>query len=1257
MIDTGADISLLSSSFVKELSRTHSVEFCALEEKIKVLGGTTIDVNSKCFVDLVIGEILTKQEFWVAPMAVNCLLGGDFLKNHQCIVNYKERKLTVSNCDIRLEISDPEQNNRVLRVVLESNVKIKPYTEVVVQARVLDGKSQSGLRFVGPTNEFTQSESGGVVVGKTLVNLRDGHVPVRIVNLSPGKKKLRRMTEVALCEPCDEVGILSSEKDCNVAIDEMELPEYLQVVYGKNCDKLDENQKKSFKFFLLQERDVFSSGLEDIGRTGIVQHKIDTGDQRPIKQAPRRLPLSKKVEAESCVKEMSDKGIIEPSSSPWCSPIVLVKKKDGSTRFCVDYRRLNGVTKKDAYPLPRLDVTLDSICGSKWFSTLDLKSGYWQVELDEKSKEKTAFSTGQGLWQFRVMPFGLCNAPATFQRLMEAVLSELPIQTALVYIDDILVHAKDFNQELQNLREVFQKLRKANLKLNPKKCVLFANEVAYLGHIVSCHGVSADPSKVKAIQTWPVPETVREVRCFLGICSYYRKFILDFAKIAKPLHKLTEKGVDFLWSDECSKAFEDLKAALQREPVLAYPDFRKPYVLDTDASKDGLGAVLSQVKEDGREHVIAYYSRTLSKQETNYCVTRRELLAIVSAIEHFSAYLYGSKFVLRTDHSALQWLLTFKNPKDQLARWLAKLQQYDFTVIHRAGNRHCNADALSRRPCSDTMCRYCERREREECIKYMDNPVDPPMPKVATAQKDDDGIGSKQSSKGKCWSTDELRDAQLSDPSLRPLILWLEGTKRPEWGEVSPYSPTVKAYWAQWDSLVLKNGVLYRKFHIVNQQEPQLQLVVPVSIQDDVLRESHDEPTSGHFGVAKTMERLKERFYWVNCRRDVGRWCQKCEPCGKRKGPKTKTRSPIKQHISGAPMERLAVDIMGPLPTSEAGNKYLMVVGDYFTKWTEAIPLPNQEAKTVADALVTQVITRFGVPDSLHSDQGRNFESKLFTEVCRILGINKTRTTPYRPQSDGMVERFNRTLEDQLAKYVDEHQKDWDRHVPFLMMAYRTAVHQSTGFTASKLMLGREIRLPMDLMFGRPHDSRPQEPSDVYVENLENNLEDVHQFARVNLRIASDDMKRRYDERATHDSYFVGQAVRYCLPKRRKGLSPKFQSNWDGPYLVKRKISDLIYEIQRTPRAKPRIVHKDRLCKFHGDPPDWFKDMAEPHLNPVHEATPSKNKRKSSAKGSFAEARDDFWSDRAKAILKGTDRGPGKRVVKPPSHLSDYYMF
>ncbi|KAG6464703.1 hypothetical protein O3G_MSEX014678 [Manduca sexta] len=761
---------------------------------------------------------------------------------------------------------------------------------------------------------------------------------------------------------------------------------------------------------LAQYADIFSSNDADMGKTSLVQHKINTGNELPIRQRPRRLPVAKEKEVDTMIQGMLKDGVIEPSSSPWCSPVVLVKKKDGSMRFCVDYRRLNDITKKDSYPLPRIDDTLDTLAGMKWFSTLDLKSGYWQVEIDPLDKEKTAFSTGKGLWQFKVMPFGLCNAPATFERLMELVLTGLIGDACLVYLDDIIIGGRTFEEHLQNLGRVLSKIRGANLKLSPKKCSFFKQQVSFLGHIISTDGVQTDPEKVVAVKEWPVPKDKTQVRAFLGLCSYYRRFVKNFADIAKPLHKLTEEKRQFCWDESCDTAFQTLKDRLCDTPILGYPDTENEFIIDTDASNIGIGGVLSQRKGD-KEVVIAYFSKSLSKPERNYCVTRRELLAVVKTLQHFSKYLIGRRFHLRTDHAALKWLLQFKNPEGQVARWIELLQEFDFVIEHRSGKSHGNADALSRRPCPQN-CKHCTRQEDKEAV-----PV-----RMIRADLSNEWQG-------------ELLEAQDKDTDLKPILEWLKsGAAKPQWSDVASLSSVTKSYWAQWDSLVIQNGILCRKWENAKGDRSHLQMVVPKAKVPEVLQLYHNGCSGAHMGVKRTLLKIRERFYWIHCRDDVEEWCRKCTSCAAVKGPHTRSRGALKIYNVGAPWERIALDVAGPFPVSDSGNRYFMVVMDYFTKWPEVFAIPNQEATTVADKLVHEVFCRFGVPLEIHSDQGRNFESQIFQETCRVLGIHKTRTTSYHPQSDGMVERFIQTLERYLAKVVENRQKDWDKHIqPFLL--------------------------------------------------------------------------------------------------------------------------------------------------------------------------------------------------------------------------------
>lgn len=920
----------------------------------------------------------------------------------------------------------------------------------------------------------------------------------------------------------------------------------LQDLYRRSAEGLNQEQKTQLSLMLKQHESVFSSNGKDIGRTSIVKHRIDTLGCKPIKIPPRRLPIYRREEAYKLLDDMQEAKLIRPSTSPWSSPVVLVRKKDGSLRFCVDYRRLNEATKKDSYPLPRIDLILEALGESRWFSTLDLQSGYWQVEMAPEDKEKTAFTFGHGLFEFEVMPFGLTNAPATFQRLMELVLHGIINDACLAYLDDIIAHGRTFEEALTNLHLVLERLANAGLKLSPAKCHLFRKEVKYLGFVISELGLRTDPEKVAAVENWPQPRNKKEVQSFLGLCAYYRRFVKNFSAIASPLNALTRKDCKFEWTNETQLGFETLKTALTTAPVLRQPKEDADFILDTDASHHAWGAVLSQTVDD-REYVVEYYSKTFSRPERNYCVTRKELLAVVKAVQHFQPYLLGRHFTVRTDHASLKWLMNFKNPEGQTARWLEVLQQFDFTVQYRAGNKHANADALSRRPCDKTGCSNCARVEAREVIN-----VD-----VAVVLED---IGT----------------LQQQDEDLRQIHQWLQDGHKPTSEQIRHLGPDVKAFWSMWPSLTLKNGTIIRKFKRAEGSVEQV--LLPRSLRTQVLGLLHENPSGGHFGHEKTLEKVKSRYYWIGCSSDVKDWCAGCNVCQSRNNSRRKHRAPLCLVGVGAPFERVAIDVMGPLPTTNRGNRYILVLIDYFTKWPEAFALPDQTAETVADALISNVFSRFGVPLELHSDQGRNFESEVFQHVMRRLKIEKTRTTPRHPQSDGMVERFNRTIADYLSKYIADDQKDWDCYLPLLLLAYRSAVHDTTGQTPAKLLLGRELRLPVDLVLG----SSPEESTNIpeYVRTLQQNLHQVHQNNREQLTQKSRAMKERYDLRASNKPFHPGDEVWFYWPRRTRGRCPKLQRDWEGPYHVKEKLGEVLYQIAKPRSQATRVVHRNYLAPY-----------------------------------------------------------------------------
>uniref|UniRef100_A0A5S6Q2I3 RNA-directed DNA polymerase n=2 Tax=Trichuris muris TaxID=70415 RepID=A0A5S6Q2I3_TRIMR len=907
---------------------------------------------------------------------------------------------------------------------------------------------------------------------------------------------------------------------------------------------LTASQRKKLHGMLSKFRNAFAASEFDIGRTSVLKHDIVTDNIRPVRHPLRRLAPVERKEVSQLIQRLLDNKIIEPSNSPWAAGIVPVRKKDGSLRLCVDYRKLNEVSRRDAYPIPRIDETLEALAGARYFSTIDLLSGYWQVELTEAAKEKTAFITHDGLFQFNVMPFGLTGAPATFQRLMEHVLAGLKWNTCLVYLDDIIVFSRTAEEHVEHLSQVLNRLQKAGLKPNASKCKLFCKEVRYLGHIVSEKGIEPDPSLTEKMRTYPVPTCLAEVKRFLGLASYYRKFIKDFAAIAKPLHQLTEKRKPFQWTPECTSAFQKLRTALLSEPILRLPDFDASFILDTDASDTAIGAVLSQRDEHGREHPVAYASRTLTRAEQRYCVTRREMLAVITFTDQFRPYLQ-QKFTLRTDHGSLQWLRDFKNPDGQWARWQQKLQQYDFDIEHRAGSRHANADTLSRIP-----CKQCGRSGTE----VMGVPVN-----VVALE-----------------NLEEMRTSQLDDEDIAPILKAKAAGVVGQEIRCGKRSNSKNLLMLNWHRLAIQKGILVRKWFCDDQSGYRWQVVVPKRMIKPVLDQAHQQLTAGHLGIEKTIERIRERFYWPGYRSDTKKYVASCYECNTRNEPVEKGRAPLQPVVATRRWEKLAIDILGPLVVSETGNRYILVAIDCFSKFAEAFPIPDQEAKTVTRVLVNEFICRYGVPEAIHTDQGSQFEAAIFQSMCTELGIRKTRTTPYHPSGNGQVERMNRTLGTMLSKVVDENHRKWDEVLPKVMMAYRASIQSSTRMAPYTMVFGEQCRLPEDIY--RPAEGKVQSPEE-HATQLKKVLDKMYIVARRRLKVVRKLQKQQYDKSSRGRSFRKGSLVFLRSPRvARRGKCRKLTRPWTGPYRVLAKPSPVTYQIQHVRnRNDLQIVHFDRL--------------------------------------------------------------------------------
>jgi len=828
--------------------------------------------------------------------------------------------------------------------------------------------------------------------------------------------------------------------------------------------------------------------------------------------------------------------------------------------------------------------------------------------MNEGDKEKTAFASHLGLYEFNVMPFGLTNAPATFQMLMEEVLKGLIGNACLLYLDDIIVFGETFDEVLRNLQSVMKQLSKYNLKLKAKKCSLFKRSVKFLGHIVSEEGISCNPATVQAVVDITAPSDKTGVRSILGLGNYYRRFIQNYCLVIQPMQQLTHIKVEFRWGEEQQKSLEDLEIALTTAPVLAYPDFTsdEEFMVDTDASDYQIGGVLSQ-KQDGHERVIMYASKGFHGSQLRWCTTRRELWAIVyMTTQAFKYYLEGRKFIVRTDHSSLQWIDSFpKNSNETICRWIFYLSRFrgNMSVQHRAGVKHGNADALSRirpttRPCKIPICQdpghEQEKQKRAEVKALKDSKkAEPKNLEPVEAMRGPQWF--RESDVVPTYDASRMRKAQASDPQLKRFIeLMEENDEKPPSQMLASESVEVRIYCALWKEMELVDGLLYRSTYSQEDKGPP-RLVVPTALRHDIMTQMHDGVWAGHPGMSRMKHAMLAKYYWPRISKDIEAWVRCCEKCTKSKRGPQRRKHPLEQQVSGAPFHRVAFDIIGPLPESDEGNRYILVLVDYFTKWAEAYALSERVATTVAHAISSRWFATHGIPLKFHCDNAAEFRSQVMRELKSLLGIRGTFITPYRPCSNGLCERTNGTIESMIMCMVEEERHTWDKVLPYVLSAYRATPHTSTGYSPNMMLYGRETNLPCDIMYG--NTSQYVAPPEYqchchYVTQLRQTMVKCHERARKSAGIAAVRQRRVHDEETIPRRFCPGDVVWFF--EKRLGARPLCMG-WTGTFVVTEQTGPANYRIQRIEGGKNKIVHVDNL-RLHNDQtePNWIKNQLAP---------------------------------------------------------------
>lgn len=1125
MFDTGAGRSCISREFLSRLGKVRVEPFQG--DTLTGLNCSPLDIKQVAHVEInLAGVRLTWPLGIVDNSAVDLLIGNDIMVKIDATVQLGKNQLKTRHGKIPITFEKRDFFFKRQRVILDKTLEFKPFSAYINSVSV-DAKPNTVTIMVPSDNlQYKTSIRAACTLDSVSLN---GQITLNLINGTMFPITLKAGTVIGELQPVlhSSINLLQDLKPQTLSA-ESEEQFFAQFTFDSS---LTAQQLAQIKKLLLDYRDRFLNKIQttDVIQTSI-QHRINiVPNSRHVQSQPYVLgPAERKTESDA-IDDMLASGVIQPSASPWSSPVVLVRKRDGSVRFCIDYRRLNKITVRDMYPLPRLDHTLDSLSGMVWFSTMDCVSGYWQILMHPNDVEKTAFVTHRGLFEFKVMPFGLVNAPMTFQRAMDVILSGLKYEICLCYLDDIIVFSRTWDEHLKNLRLVLDRLKLAGIYLKPSKCQFVRRSITFLGHTVSANGVSPTDEKIKAVAAFPNPTKQDDIRIFLGLVNFYRPFLRNIARSQQPLTELLKDNTPFKWDTPQQEAFNDIKRTLISKPVLKLPDYEKPFILSTDASHQGIGAILGQLDESGHEVAVSYFSRPLKPAEKNYSITELEALAVVKAIEHYRPYLYGRKFIVVTDHQALVYLHTSRQPTGRLARWQAALMDYDFDVTFRAGSKHAHADALSRYPVATLTTR-----------------ITTPWP----------------------WTRKQVIEEQDNDPSINFIKDFVTYGTTPKDQLQRFYTLMYKKEWS------VQDNILYRLVDNPVTQSTSHLLVVPQPLRKAVLEYTHDSVLGGHYGFNKMFYRLRQDFYWPNMSNDVQDYVKSCHSCNSRKSSLDKQIGDLQPLQSREPFDIIGIDLIGPLKQTKEGYRYILVIQDLFSKWVEAFPIKSKTAEEVADVLIREVICRFGVPRQILSDNGKEFQNELLDAVCRVIGSVKIFTAPYRPQTDGQVERFNKTLATTVSHFTSYKANNWNLFVPFACFAYRVTRQASTKASPFEILFGRIARSPLLNGILTPDDFNID--PDSYAHEISQQFLAAYDLVRRNIKDAQFDMARFYNPSRRDFSYEIGDMIWYRVHKPTSKFSPK----WKGPYIIKRKLSDLNYEIRDLASKKKRTVNVNQIKPF-----------------------------------------------------------------------------
>ena len=1239
LVDTGSTLSCIQKSLLDTIDKDFIMYGKSEYKKVKGIGGHLIDITGTATLPVQIGQNTFYQKFYIFNEILHpLLLGIDFLKANNCNLNFQRQTLDTEEGVPVINILQPDFKLGLARPLKETI--IQSHSETVIPIRISKIPHQETVLFE-PVNLLTKKKLAGA---KSIITVNKGRGYCKVLNPLAAPVILKQGQVIGKLVPIDIDSIIEMQdedvkeqpsvltanlNDTNETKNTCKYKESKKFAdeLGISLDKSDltEDQRAKLYTFIASNRKTFAKDTAELGCTNVHRHTIETGQAPPQRKRPYRVSPQIKQHIEEQIEDMLKNDIIQPSNSLWAAPVVMCKKKDNTYRFAVDYRDLNAVTEPINFPIPRLEDVIDSVGenNSKIFTVLDLRAGFHQIPLDPETAHKTTFVTHSGSYSFKRLTYGLRNAPIAFQAVMAQVLQGINFKYALVYVDDILIHSTTFEEHLVHLQNVFNRLNEANLKLQPKKCQFAAEKVEYLGHYFSKQGIEVNPSKIEAVKTYPVPKTRKQLKAYLGLTKYYRRFVRNYAAIAAPLNSLLKKDTEYKWSDECEASFKLLKEKLMSSPILAFADTRRPFFISVDASGTAIGYILGQKDSEGREVVISYGGRALRGTELKWSICERECLALVEAIKHFHPYISHSHFTVYSDNIALKWLQKIRDENGRLGRWSLKLQGYNFTVAHKPGIKNQNADALSRRSYntpehSKNPEAKCQSQNHSES-PVSQNQSEPSVQYLQTHFEYADKPSNHFLSALQQIPTENeeptampLREPTISTKS-RADIATLQETcsdvgllyRYMVHGQLPDNKTEQQKLIISSEQYVIRDDVL---FHFIDARTKSnkrhensfSQLVVPKCLREDVILAYHDG--NAHLGFDKTYSAIRCKYYWPKMYTDIDIHVRTCDTCQRCKRYYNNDKAPLTPlPIPAEPFSRLHMDILGPLTTTTEKHKYILLVVCAFTGWCECFPLKTQESSVIAQILYSEIFCRWGSPDSIVSDRGANFMSRLISALCELFQVTRHHTSSFHPESNSAAERTNSTLAQALRSYCNVEQTNWHKQLPAIMMAFRNAQSATTGFTPYELVFGRPMRTPLDTAL-IPRESLSKSAQE-HMQELVDSLKLTNMLVKSNRLAAQARQKKQYDQKAKEPNFQLRQQVMLKKHNVKPGLSKKLSQKYDGPFYITKVNPNHTFDLRRQSNHKAlrSRVHANRLKPYYNPALRQYEKIAQQQRQTVQQ--------------------------------------------------------